>query len=63
MISFVIVTVESFLPITRAALIARGYSLSIVAVMRCSSMWSMAGMMVVMLGVPQEKKSVVSLNI
>jgi len=38
------------------ALIASRYLLSIVTMARCSLMWSMTGMIVAMLGVPQEEK-------
>ena len=46
-----------------AALIASGYVELSAAVARCASMWSMAGMTVARLGVPQEKKRVASLKI
>jgi len=44
-------------------LIASGYLELSAAVARCSSIWSMAGITVAILGVPQEKKRVASLKI
>ena len=63
MVSFVVVAVESFFANCEAALIARGYSLSIAAVARCSSMWSMDGMTVAILGVSWEENNGASLKI
>jgi hypothetical protein len=47
----------------RAALIERGYLLSLASVANCESIWSIAGIMVAILGVPQEKNNVASLKI
>ncbi len=46
-----------------AALIGSGYLSLLASVASFASMWSMAGMTVVILGVPREKKKLASLKI